>query len=117
MGFVELIEPGHQALSLMHATNHGCLLLLALLQYAVSDHTFFDMAVDITLEVLSYRCSEQLPISADFMFIGFIHKDTISLLDPQGDINTQLTKLPSCYGEPQRLSGQLLLACCGMRQH
>eukprot|EP00775_Hariotina_reticulata_P013546 gene13546-13673_t len=66
--------------------------------FAVSDHTFFDMAVDITLEVLHYKCSEQAPLAADFMFIGFIHKDTISLLDPQGDINTQLTKLPSCYG-------------------
>lgn len=82
------------------------------LQFAVSDHTFFDMAVDITLEVLHYKCSEQVPLAADFMFIGFIHKDTISLLDPQGDINTQLTKLPSCYGEPLSISWHRAAACC-----
>lgn len=71
------------------------------LQFAVTDtaHPYFDMHVDISLAVVEFQESIECSSKPQYMFIGFVHKAAAAMLVPDGNINSQLTKVPGCYGE------------------
>jgi hypothetical protein len=65
------------------------------LQFAVSEHSYFDMSLELSLEVASFKDSRESSTPPRWMFIGFMHQAVAATLDPAGDINTQCTKSPS----------------------
>jgi hypothetical protein len=69
-------------------------LLLLLLQFAVSDHSYFDMSLELQLEVTHFKDSRESRTAPRWMFVGFMHRAVAATLDPAGDINTQCTKSP-----------------------
>jgi hypothetical protein len=71
-----------------------CFTLLLLLQFAVSDHSYFDMSLELQLEVTHFKDSRESRTPPRWMFVGFMHRAVAALLDPAGDINSQCTKSP-----------------------
>ncbi|WIA33284.1 hypothetical protein OEZ86_006425 [Tetradesmus obliquus] len=87
-GTVAAAHPGK------HVTRPGN----TLMQFSVSDHSYFDMSLELSLKVTAFKDSSEGRTPPRWLFVGFMHRAVAATLDPAGDINTQCTKSPSCYG-------------------
>ncbi|KAF6251189.1 hypothetical protein COO60DRAFT_659291 [Scenedesmus sp. NREL 46B-D3] len=85
------VAPAHPG---KHCTRPGN----TLMQFAVSGHSYFDMKLELQLQVAAFRDSSEGHSPPRWMFVGFMPRAAAAVLDPAGDINTQCTKSPGCYG-------------------